>query len=271
MAVRRGMGVPPQASDPTAVGRALTGPAAAWSSSGTMRIPALGLKRKQWEPLAFASPSMALIAFVIVFPLAYSFYLSFQNFDLSVGPEYEFVGAKNYAEALFRDERFMGSVWNTALLIAPSLIRALAGARDRAPPEPRAPRAAYHHRAPGHPVDGLAGDGGDGVADDVRGQVRGHQQSRAAARNPRRLLRLVLVAPGVDHRRRAGRGLAQHVVHDAGPAGRAAVDPDRALRGGQGGRRQRLATLLVDHAAVAEVHHGGRRDDQADRSHEAVR
>ena len=39
-----------------------------------MRIPALGLKRKQWEPLAFASPSMALIAFVIVFPLAYSFY-----------------------------------------------------------------------------------------------------------------------------------------------------------------------------------------------------
>src|SRR5437660_134416 len=122
MAVRRGMGVPPQASDPTAVGRALTGPAAAWSSSGTMRIPALGLKRKQWEPLAFASPSMALIAFVIVFPLAYSFYLSFQNFDLSVGPEYEFVGAKNYTEALFRDQRFMGSVWNTALLIAPSLL-----------------------------------------------------------------------------------------------------------------------------------------------------
>jgi len=70
-----------------------------------MRIPALGLRRKQWEPLAFASPSMALIAFVIVFPLVYSFYLSFQNFDLSVGPEYEFVGAKNYTEALFRDPR----------------------------------------------------------------------------------------------------------------------------------------------------------------------
>ena len=52
-----------------------------------MRIPALSLKRKQWEPLAFASPSMALIAFVIVFPLAYSFYLSFQSFDLSVGPD----------------------------------------------------------------------------------------------------------------------------------------------------------------------------------------
>src|SRR5580765_2235628 len=122
MAMRRGMGDPPQASDPTAVQRALTGHAGAWSHPGTMRVPTLGLKRKQWEPLAFASPSMALIALVIVFPLAYSFYLSFQNFDLSVGPEYEFVGVKNYSEAIFRDPRFMGSVWNTALLVGPSLV-----------------------------------------------------------------------------------------------------------------------------------------------------
>src|SRR5438445_13692330 len=90
-----------------------------------MRIPALGLKRKQWEPLAFASPSMALIAFVIVFPLAYSFYLSFQNFDLSVGPEYEFVGVKNYTEAIFRDERFIGSVRNAARLMDRARVREL--------------------------------------------------------------------------------------------------------------------------------------------------
>src|SRR5881409_2878023 len=64
---------------------------------------------------------MALIALVILFPLAYSFYLSFQNFDLSVGSDYEFVGAKNYTEAIFRDPRFLGSVWNTAVIIAPSL------------------------------------------------------------------------------------------------------------------------------------------------------
>ncbi len=81
----------------------------------------LAFKRKQWEPWAFASPALFLIALVIVFPLAYAFYLSFQNFDLSVGPDYEFVGAKNYMEALFRDQRFLGSVWNTAVIIAPSL------------------------------------------------------------------------------------------------------------------------------------------------------
>jgi ABC-type sugar transport system permease subunit len=87
-----------------------------------MRMPALALKRKQWEPFAFASPSLFLIALVIVFPLIYAFYLSLQNFDLSVGPDYDFVGAKNYMEALTRDARFWGSVWNTGVLIVPSLI-----------------------------------------------------------------------------------------------------------------------------------------------------
>jgi multiple sugar transport system permease protein len=82
--------------------------------------------RTRWEPMAFASPSLFLIALVIVFPLGYSFWLSLQNFDLSVGADYEFVGARNYAEALFRDPRFLGSVWNTAVIIAPSLVAELA-------------------------------------------------------------------------------------------------------------------------------------------------
>src|SRR2546430_5793811 len=149
--------------------------------------------------------------------------------------------------------------------------RAPAGPRDRAPAEPRAARPAHHHGAPGHSVDGLAGDGRDGVADDVRRQVRGDQQPRTAARDHRRLLRLVLVAARIDHRGRAGGGLAQHAVHDAGAAGRAAVDPDRALRGRQGRRRQRLAALLVDHLAAAQVHDGRRRHDPADRPDQAVR
>jgi len=87
-----------------------------------LRLFALTVKRKRWEPWAFASPSLALIALVIIFPLAYSFWLSLNNFDLSVGAEYEFVGAKNYQEVLLRDPRFMGSVWNTAVIIAPSLV-----------------------------------------------------------------------------------------------------------------------------------------------------
>ncbi|HEV8616303.1 MAG TPA: hypothetical protein VGU22_12505, partial [Methylomirabilota bacterium] len=86
-----------------------------------MRLTALALKRKRWEPFAFASPSLVLIALVIVFPLGYSFWLSLQNFDLSVGAEYDYVGGKNYVETL-TDPRFIGSVWNTAAIIAPSLV-----------------------------------------------------------------------------------------------------------------------------------------------------
>ena len=86
-----------------------------------LRTAIFRVTRKRWEPFAFASPSLVLIVLVIVFPLGYSFYLSLQNFDLSVGPEYEYVGAKNYVEALVKDERFLGSIWNTAIIIAPSL------------------------------------------------------------------------------------------------------------------------------------------------------
>ena len=86
-----------------------------------MRVRTLALKRKQWEPFAFASPSLVLITLVIVFPLVYAFYLSLQNFDLSVGPDYQYIGGRNYMEALFRDQRFLGSIWNTAVIIVPSL------------------------------------------------------------------------------------------------------------------------------------------------------
>jgi multiple sugar transport system permease protein len=87
-----------------------------------MQIGPISVKRKRWEPFAFASPSLALIALVIIFPLAYSFWLSFRNFDLSVGPDSEFVGGANYVEALIRDTRFVNSIWNTAIIIGPSLV-----------------------------------------------------------------------------------------------------------------------------------------------------
>jgi len=87
-----------------------------------MQIGPISLKRKRWEPFAFASPSLALITLVILFPLAYSFWLSFRNFDLAVGPDSEFVGGANYVEALVRDSRFLNSIWNTAIIIGPSLV-----------------------------------------------------------------------------------------------------------------------------------------------------
>src|SRR3989442_1324072 len=50
-------------------------------------------------------------------PARHSFYLSLQNFDLAVGPDSDFVGAKNYMEALFDDGRFLSSIWNTPFMM----------------------------------------------------------------------------------------------------------------------------------------------------------
>ena len=87
-----------------------------------MRLSAIALKRRQWEPFAFATPALVLIAVVIIFPLIYSFYLSLRDFDLSVGSDSTFIGARNYTEALLRDDRFIASVWNTVVLIGPALV-----------------------------------------------------------------------------------------------------------------------------------------------------
>ena len=90
-----------------------------------MALNVLAMKRKRWEPLAFAAPALGLVALVIIFPLIYSFWLSLRDFDLAAGPDSEFIGLRNYAEAFLRDDRFLGSVWNTVVIIIPSLIMEL--------------------------------------------------------------------------------------------------------------------------------------------------
>src|SRR5258705_5740184 len=114
MTMRRGMFRPSSGERSYPVSPRLDRSDGAWFPRGTVRIPALALKRKQWEPFAFASPAMLLIALVIVFPLAYSFYLSFQNFDLSVGPEHAVLAMNNYTEGIFRDPPVPGSVCDTS-------------------------------------------------------------------------------------------------------------------------------------------------------------
>src|SRR5882724_4224824 len=138
---------------------------------GSMRIGALVLKRKSWEPVAFASPSLALIAIVIIFPLAYSFWLSFRNFDLAVGPDSEFVGGANYVEALVRDTRFINSIWNTAIIIGPSLRH-----RDIKRQTPTLARCHRHRAREVHA--GGPSRGGPGP--------RGGQHRRGLAGSPRR-------------------------------------------------------------------------------------
>ena len=72
------------------------------------------------EAYFFASPALFLIVAFVVFPLIYSFYLTFQNYDLAIGPPSEFVGLENYTEML-DDKRFWRSWINTFIIIFPSI------------------------------------------------------------------------------------------------------------------------------------------------------
>jgi multiple sugar transport system permease protein len=81
------------------------------------------LKRK-WstrrEAYGFASPALFLIVVFIIFPLCYSFYLTFHNYDLAIGPPIDFVGLDNYREML-ADHRFWRSWLNTFIIIFPAI------------------------------------------------------------------------------------------------------------------------------------------------------
>ena len=97
------------------------------SESLPSALPAVGrwqaLKR-QWvtrrEAYFFASPALFLIVLFVIFPLIYSFYLTFHNYDLAIGPPADYVGLDNYREML-EDKRFWRSWLNTFVIIFPAI------------------------------------------------------------------------------------------------------------------------------------------------------
>jgi multiple sugar transport system permease protein len=80
--------------------------------------------KKKWaarrEAYFFASPALFLIVLFVIFPLVYSFYLTFHNYDLAIGPPADYVGLDNYREML-EDKRFWRSWVNTFLIIFPAI------------------------------------------------------------------------------------------------------------------------------------------------------
>lgn len=68
----------------------------------------------------FASPGLFLIVIFIICPLLYSFYLTFVNYDLAIGPPVDFIGLDNYREMLV-DQRFWQSWRGTFAIIFPAI------------------------------------------------------------------------------------------------------------------------------------------------------
>jgi ABC-type sugar transport system permease subunit len=66
-------------------------------------------------------PAAIAVFGVVLYPAARALIISFYDVDSPFAGQYPFVGLRNYTEALVRDQRFIASIWNTAVLIAPSL------------------------------------------------------------------------------------------------------------------------------------------------------
>jgi len=69
-------------------------------------------------PVALLLPSLLIIFLVVGFPMLYSLYLSFTNYNLTLTSGYSFVGLQNYVTLLTKDPLFWKSFGRTVLFIS---------------------------------------------------------------------------------------------------------------------------------------------------------
>jgi multiple sugar transport system permease protein len=69
-------------------------------------------------PIALLLPGIVIILLVIGFPMVYSLYLSFTDFNLTSPRDFDFVGLQNYINLLFNDPMFWKVFWRTVLFIS---------------------------------------------------------------------------------------------------------------------------------------------------------
>ena len=68
-------------------------------------------------PVTLLLPGILVILFVVAFPMLYSLYLSFTNYNLVSAQNFHFVGLENYI-ALFKDANFWNAFGRTILFMA---------------------------------------------------------------------------------------------------------------------------------------------------------
>ena len=82
-------------------------------------LPAVDARRRPWRHhgnrtvILFLLPTVAYLLCLSIFPLAYSFYLAFQEYHPTTNT-YSFVGLRNFTD-LFQDPDFVTSLWNTVI------------------------------------------------------------------------------------------------------------------------------------------------------------
>ncbi|KAB1437635.1 carbohydrate ABC transporter permease [Candidatus Galacturonibacter soehngenii] len=73
-------------------------------------------KKNGTLPWRFSLPSMVLITMIIIFPIAFTLYISFTNMNLYHWDDYRFIGMNNYIRALTKiDSGFLSAIVTTII------------------------------------------------------------------------------------------------------------------------------------------------------------
>ncbi len=80
-------------------------------------------QKRRWKPWFYCLPALLLILTVIVFPIAYTGWISLTNMNLYHWTDYEVIGFGNYARALFKfDSGFLSALATTLVWTALNMV-----------------------------------------------------------------------------------------------------------------------------------------------------
>jgi multiple sugar transport system permease protein len=71
-------------------------------------------RRRLTDPYLLIAPALVLTVAIMLFPLVYSFYVSFLNYSLARPNDTSFAGIQNYI-AMATQPSFLGALWNTVV------------------------------------------------------------------------------------------------------------------------------------------------------------
>lgn len=77
-------------------------------------------QRRSWAGRMFVAPNLAAVAVFLLFPLGFSLYMSFQNWDLFRAPT--FVGLQNFAKLFTSDPLFLIALRNSVVYTAGTVV-----------------------------------------------------------------------------------------------------------------------------------------------------
>lgn len=81
------------------------------------------MKKKKILPWAYSFPAMLLIGMIVVFPIAYTGYISLTNMNLYHWSDFEIIGLENYRRALLKlDSGFLRALLTTLLWTAVNMV-----------------------------------------------------------------------------------------------------------------------------------------------------